>query len=80
MHTRGASRLDKRCAEIESFIENEQLSVLNDGRGTHLTNTGYVNPIDLSLCSLTSSCDILPPTLGSDHYPITIVLNNTFSK
>ena len=79
----GASHLDKRGAEIESFIDNEELTVLNDGRGTHLTNTGHVTPIDLSLCSpnisLTSSWDILPSTLGSDHYPINIVLNNSFT-
>jgi Endonuclease-reverse transcriptase len=47
----GASHMDKRGAEIESFIDNEELTVLNDGRGTHLKNTGHVTPIDLSLAT-----------------------------
>ena len=64
--------------EIETFLCNNSLSVLNDGSNTFLSQAhGTFSAIDLSICSadlLTSfSWKVMEDSHGSDHF--TILLN-----
>ena len=65
---------------LESFIEKEDLVILNDGSHTFLhPGNGALNAIDLSICSPTLSIDFMWNTAndqyGSDHFPIFISTN-----
>ena len=59
------------------FILNSNLTLLNDGSVTHVTdNTGLTSVLDLSLVSPTllpdTSWSTYDDSLGSDHFPISI--------
>lgn len=62
--------------DLINAVDEFDLILLNDGRGTCLTNTGNTTAIDLSFVSsnLAANCewDVLDDTLGSNHYPIII--------
>ena len=60
---------------LASFIEDEELEILNTGEVTHFhSQTGTFTSIDLSLCSSNCLLDfrwsVLPDLYGSDHFPI----------
>jgi len=60
-------------------MDNNNLSVLNDGSGTHLKQNGELSAIDVSLASpniaIKSSWTVFNDSIGSDHYPVIIVYN-----
>lgn len=67
--------INPRGVLLASFIEDEDLEVLNSGDVTHFHSpTGTFTAIDLSLCSSASFMDfrwsVLPDLYGSDHFPI----------
>ena len=74
----GAATSDERGKDIEDFLENNDLILLNYDAPTRI---GYNSEttIDLSFCSpsiaLQFSWNILPTTLSSDHCPIIIYMN-----
>ena len=60
---------------IDSFIEDEDLDLLNTGDATHFHNqTETFTSIDLSVCTSNSLLDftwwVLSDLYGSDHFPI----------
>ena len=66
---------------IDSFIEEEELAILNTGKPTHFhVQTGTFSAIDISLCSpncyLDFSWEVMDDLMGSDHFPILIDLVN----
>ena len=67
--------INLRGTLLASFIEEEELEILNSGDVTHFhSQTGTFTSIDVSLC--TSNClldfrwRVLPDLYGSDHFPI----------
>ena len=64
---------------LENVIEEKNLIILNDGTGTHRTNTGNPSHIDLTIVTPSlannSSWEVLNDPLGSDHFPILTTLN-----
>jgi len=66
---------------LEQLIDNNNLSVLNDGSGTHLKQNGELSAIDVSLASpniaIKSSWTVFNDSIGSDHYPVIIIYNET---
>lgn len=69
--------INPRGTLIASFIEDEDLEVLNSGDVTHFHSaTGTFTSIDLSLCSssifLEFRWSVLSDLYGSDHFPIII--------
>ena len=77
----GADKTDQTGKCIEEIIDECNLSVLNTGNGTHIKNNGSLSPIDLSLASnrLALKCNwrVLNDSMGSDHLPIHITVNET---
>ena len=75
----GDSTTNPRGRIIEDFMENNQLYYLNTDEPTHLSNTGSMSNIDLSLCSrnlITSfGWEVLNEPHDSDHFPIKITFN-----
>ena len=69
----GCSRLDARGRVLESFIDQTNLVLLNDGSPTH-PNVINDTAIDLTLCSPSLAQDFgwstLHSVLDSDHLPI----------
>lgn len=71
----GDCTTNSRGALLASFIENEELYVLNSGEMTsfHVQTRTYTT-IDISLCSSDALLDfnwrVLPDLYGSDHFPI----------
>ena len=70
-----ADIVNPRGTLLASFIESEELEILNSGDVTHFhSQTGTFTSIDVSLC--TSNCfldfrwSVLPDLCGSDHFPI----------
>ena len=66
---------------LDSFIEDEELAVLNTGEPTHFhIQTGTFSAIDISLCSpdcyLDFTWNVMDELMGSDHFPIVIELVN----
>ena len=72
----GATKTDNRGTLLDGLIEDLNLSVLNNGQGTHIKPDGSLSPIDLSITStnLSIKCSwkVNPDSLGSDHRPIII--------
>ena len=67
--------VNSRGRLMASFIEDEDLEVLNSGDVTYFHSpTGIFTAIDLSLCSsnvyLNFNWSVLPDLYGSDHFPI----------
>lgn len=67
--------LNPRGRVTASFVEDEELEVLNSGDVTYFHSpTGTFTAIDLSLCSsgvyLNFNWSVLPDLYGSDHFPI----------
>lgn len=73
----GDDMVNPRGVLLASFVEDEELGVLNSGEATHFhSQTGTFTAIDISLCSpnalLDFSWQVLPDLHGSDHFPIVI--------
>lgn len=85
-HNWGSSRNNKRGTIIDSFINNNNLILLNDKSPTHFSTQNTLTNIDLTLCTpdlfLHSNWKIENDLWGSDHFPIIISLfeNNTDSS
>lgn len=75
----GGTITDKSGKDIEQFIDDNNLILLNDTTGTRINNNGGLSAIDLSLtsASLAIKCNwrVHTSSMGSDHYPIHILLN-----
>ena len=71
----GCNTTNTRGRNMESFLENSELELLNNGAPTH-PNRVQDTAIDLSLCSPQLLADFewntLPTVLDSDHFPIVI--------
>ena len=75
----GSLRSDARSAHILSFLDRQELAVLNSGEATRFTHpTIAPSVVDLSFCSSelhdNFSWRVLPDASGSDHYPLLIDL------
>ena len=75
----GSSHTDSRGRLLASWIEDDALVVLNDGKPTYLSPSGSYSHIDLTICtpSLASTFFWQPhfdPTT-SDHFPLIISTN-----
>ena len=75
----GSDTDDVRGRVLESAIDANSYVVLNNGQGTHQTNSGSMTHIDVSLSSrkLATKCKwtTLNNLMGSDHAPILISIN-----
>ena len=75
----GSDTDDVRGRALESAIDANNYVVLNNGQGTHQTNSGSMTHIDVSLSSrkLATKCKwtTLNNLMGSDHAPILISIN-----
>ena len=82
-HLWGSVHTDPRGIEIESFLDTNNLCVLNDGSPTYQHHNGTTSQIDLSITSanisLSTGWQVLPDSMGSDHFPILITLNNAIT-
>lgn len=75
----GSPTLNSRGKLVENFIANKNLTILNDGRPTHLSTHGSFTHVDLTL----SSPHLIPKLVwkvsddlyGSDHFPILTTLS-----
>lgn len=69
----GSVKTDKRGRDIESFLSDSNLLLLNDGSPT-FTRPGYYSHLDLSFASSSladrTSWSVFGDTLGSDHFPV----------
>ncbi|MFG1588217.1 hypothetical protein ACDT12_13070 [Staphylococcus aureus] len=63
--------IDQRGQLIEQLIQERNLVVLNDGSGTHLTQSGSRTPIDATIVSpriaVKSTWEVTEDNLGSDR-------------
>ena len=72
----GSKQTDSRGHQIENFIDEHNLVVLNNKQPTRLHHTGTLTCIDVTLTNpqmaLNSTWSVLEDNLGSDHFPIII--------
>ena len=80
-------KTDKRGKQIETFINNNNIVILNDNAPTHLNvSNGNLSAIDLTLCSHSIASHLewqaLNELYGSDHFPLIISINtqSTFQE
>ena len=75
----GDTETNREGRSIENIIDKNNLAILNDKTGTHINNDGGLSCIDVTLVSnnlaLKSSWKVHHDSLGSDHYPILIHIN-----
>ena len=74
-HSWGDIVTDARGNIIQSFIEEENLIIMNDENPTHFhIQTGTFSIIDLAICSpdcfMDFSFEVTDDLYGSDHFPI----------
>ena len=67
---------------LSSFVEDEDICVLNSGQPTHFhIQTGTLSAIDLSICSsdcvVDFSWQVNDDLHGSDHFPIILSIENS---
>lgn len=64
---------------LESFLQNKDLTLLNDGQGTYLYHTGKESSPDVTLATsdlyLNSTWKAIKNNMRSDHFPIIISVN-----
>ena len=76
----GADSKDDRGRLLEEVIEEHNLVVLNTGAGTFVHSSGEMSHLDVAMASANISrianWTVLDETLGSDHLPIVITVNN----
>jgi len=79
----GSSNTDKLGNEIENFIDEKQLCVLNTGLPTYQCYQGGMTHLDLTIVSNNLACkcnwSTLNNSMSSDHIPIVTVLNDVLS-
>lgn len=73
----GSKTTDRRGREVEEFIDQNNLVLLNNGEGTRLNPiTGEFSSIDLTFCDAAIGADLFwspyPYPYGSDHLPLNI--------
>lgn len=78
----GSHKTDNRGKIVENLLINNNLVLLNDSAPTYCNETsGKASSIDLTLCSSNISTSLswnaLDYLYGSDHFPITVTLDNT---
>ena len=70
----GSPKTDQFGTEICKWIDDNDLCVLNTGEGTHLTPSGELTHIDLSISSRNlaakASFHVIQEPCGSDHLPV----------
>lgn len=76
-HQWGDLRCNNRGDDIADFVTHSNLSILNDGSATFVSDaTGNTSVLDLSLVDPTilpdTSWNVHSDTLGSDHFPICV--------
>ena len=75
----GGRKTDSGGISIEKLIDTYDLIVLNDRSGTRINNDGTLSSIDVTLASknlgLKTNWHVHTESLGSDHLPILIEIN-----
>ena len=80
----GGRKIDYKGRNLEDFIEDAGLVLLNDGSDTHVSPISGLSPIDLAFASpqiaakCTWSVDSTT-TIGSDHLPIFIQVKKSLN-
>ena len=75
---------NERGRILEALIEEKNFVCLNTGAGTFITHAGNYTCIDLTFCTnnLAAACnwEVLGDSLGSDHLPVLIKMNEEVSR
>lgn len=71
----GSSKTDAKGKILESFLDDSDMVLLNDGSGTRVCNNGTLSPLDLTIVDsrIAAKCSwsvFYDSTFGSDHYPV----------
>lgn len=76
----GSQQVNSEGVAMEKVIEGTDLVVLNDKSGTHINRDGGLSCLDVTLASssvaLKTSWSVQHDSLGSDHLPIRIHVND----
>ena len=71
---------DYRGRQVEKFLEDNSMVVLNSGKGTRLNHNGSLSHLDIviSTGNLSSKveCEVMDDLWGSDHYPLMITYDS----
>ena len=74
----GSNITDSNGKIIQELMDENNLYILNDGTGTHITHNGNQTPLDLTFISSNlaniANWNLYNDTLGSDHFPVKIEL------
>lgn len=69
----GSKTTDSRGRALVDLLQDFNFTCINTGEGTHLTDSGDLNPLDLTFVSshlaLESDWEVHPDFMGSDHGP-----------
>ena len=75
----GALRTGNRGRLLEELMDEHNMVTLNTGAGTYVRRSGAVSHLDVSMATIYTACvanwSVLNDTLGSDHLPVIIKLN-----
>ena len=75
----GALTTDNRGRLLEELMDEHNMVALNTGTGTYIRRTGVVSHLDISIANTNiaraANWSVLSNTLGSDHLPVIIGLN-----
>lgn len=75
----GSPQLNPRGAIVQSFIEDNDLIILNNGSETFVSPQGHMTHIDISLCTQAIANDWrwnrINDLHSSDHFPLLIILD-----
>jgi len=75
----GASTTDNRGRLLEELMDEHNIVTLNTGAGTYVRRTGVTSHLDISMANINiarvANWSVLNDTLGSDHLPVIIKLN-----
>ena len=77
------SRPDLNGEKIDKFLEDSNFAVLNTDTPTRINLRGQDSLLDLTLASanlaLKTALSVLPFSMGSDHFPINLSINESIS-
>ena len=77
----GSDSTDDRDRLLKELIEEHNLVVLNTGAGTFVRPSGEMSHLDIAMASANiariANWTVLDDTLGSDHLPIVITVNES---
>ena len=75
---------DFRGKMMGNFIDEQNLVVINNGKGTRLNYNGTISHLDLILCthnlSFKIEMSIINDLWGSDHYPLQIIYDDNITS